>query len=169
MSLWCLDGESTFTSNSSPCSPFFIPLLNLLIKSTCLWLCKSFLKCLHRWIDWNCQLPPSPLVHIFIQTNSQVVQCCDSHITLQITWLLVYLCYNHASIHLHFSDVITFTLFRWHFSDVILFRGYCCCLSIHPSQEKISGGGMNINTTSSWNGFYVTPSSFFVRTPLKLL
>ena len=30
---WCLDSESTFTSNfSSPCSHFFILLLNLLIK-----------------------------------------------------------------------------------------------------------------------------------------
>ena len=120
-------GERTLTSNSScPCLHFFIPLLNLLIKSTLslpigIQLCKmsTYVNLL------KLSTSSVPLVHFIFFYDSQIVQWCDTYITLKITWLLVYLCYNHVNILLHFPDVT-------------LSRGDCCRLSIWPLQKWLS-------------------------------
>ena len=51
---------------------------------------------LHCRSSGNARTPSTPLP----PTQSARVLLCHITITLQITWLLVYLCYNHVNIHL---------------------------------------------------------------------
>ena len=153
----CISSESTFT--------LFSIFFSSLISSF------SYLTCLHGNVGWNFLLNSTLWCDCFLQNNPQVVQCCSAFITLQITWLLVCLCYNNANIRLCFPDAT-------------LSRGDCCvstwslrvmwewvwCWTPHGNEYANLRMSRSVNTTSCGNDLHVLqvpsllglPSSLFV-------